>query len=160
MPSLSSSDLRKIRAELNDNCRSDQSAVLIGRIDRALGRGAKGKRLRKVRRTRKANAYQSTRFEIRLAAMKRAAGNCEGCGLELAFGEGDCDELFGGFGRRRQKMAIENVWVLHRSCHREKTINHPTAVYWDLKALLWARRNEYKETERLLENRIPIGDLP
>lgn len=69
---------------------------------------------------------------IREACVRRAAGLCEACWTPFAVANpAEMDHWLGGNGRRRQKQAIENCWMLHMTCHQRRQRGQPDAEYWN-----------------------------
>jgi 5-methylcytosine-specific restriction endonuclease McrA len=67
---------------------------------------------------------------IRLEVWTRSQGLCESCGLPLLRDRGELDHFFGGNGRRIQLQCVANCWRCCGSCHRQKTDNQPTRLWW------------------------------
>lgn len=64
---------------------------------------------------------------IRSQVEKRAGGFCEGCGSRLSdFDPGEADHFWG----RARAESVDTVWLLDRSCHRNKTAGSPSREFW------------------------------
>lgn len=83
------------------------------------------------------------RSKVYVAVEKRAGGRCEMCGME--FSDADPPELDHQEGRGRSE-SVETTWLLHRSCHRLKTNNDPSAAHWLEKIVAHAERYVYRKT--------------
>lgn len=70
---------------------------------------------------------------LREQLFRRAEGGCENCRLRPAE---EMDHFWG----RREEQHIHNTWALCRTCHQEKTANHPTARHWVRRYLLHIAR--------------------
>lgn len=160
MPSLSKGALLELREFIVDgrhgiNVVTPVEDRLLGFIDAALDRGVRGKRLRRGRREEKAETRKDARAEIRARVVERADGYCEACRLPFTpANPGELDEFLGGFGRRQQMMAVETSWLIHATCHREKTDNRPNARTWICLFLVHCSKWGYTEIHQLVERRL------
>lgn len=66
--------------------------------------------------------------DIRSEVIRRAGGECEACGE--GFGNWNLDQLDHFWGRGKVPQSAENCWLIHQSCHRQKTDNHPSRALW------------------------------
>lgn len=89
---------------------------------------------------------------IRKAAMERAEGKCEFCGLP--------DGLFGRqlqldhFAGRARSESVETCWVLCPPCHRAKTDSKPSAEAWLNAFLVHCDEHGYADASRQAEARL------
>lgn len=114
---------------------------------------ARGRRLARSLPRRKTAAAErgartGARRALREAAVTRAGGRCEACGVDVPEKLLELDHIFG----RGRSEHIETVWMLCRSCHREKTNNSPSHMAWLERAFEWAGRRGFGRT-RLLAGR-------
>lgn len=68
---------------------------------------------------------------IRVEVERRAAGDCENCGVNiLSTGWlGEMDHARGASGGR-PKQSVENCWLLCKPCHGAKTDSKPSPGWW------------------------------
>ena len=87
---------------------------------------------RKAAKGAKRAAHNAETAEIRAEVVSRATGiagpMCEACACEFVGARGVEMDHFWGRGKTQQSAA--NCWLLCRSCHRNKTMNRPSASHW------------------------------
>jgi hypothetical protein len=73
------------------------------------------------------------RGELRHDCITRSGGRCENpaCGHVLTYRGCVFDHWLGGSGRRQEKESIETTWVLCLVCDSARTMNAPSAGYWN-----------------------------
>lgn len=84
-------------------------------------------------KVRKQAAHRLSTSEIREKCMARAQGTCEcGCGEPFTYllDAPEMDHRFGG-SARRSAQSVETCWILSRRHHYWKTINSPSAAWWE-----------------------------
>lgn len=88
--------------------------------------------------------------EIRALVAERAGNICEcGCGRTLSLYHPQMDHWLGGSGRRKQKQSVETCWMLTMWCHRQRTNNYPSAIYWNRKFRAHCHRYGYVFTPHI-----------
>lgn len=104
-------------------------------------------KLAKVRRTSKRLTKKEETAKVYSWVENRAAGKCEACGM--SFSELVRPELDHFAGRIRVKQSPDNCWMLGTHCHKQKTLNLPSAEYWLEKFIShcdrWGIRGEARE---------------
>lgn len=105
----------------------------------ALAPRRKSAAVRKTEAKRRAKRTETS--AIYDAADDRAAGRCEACGL--LFETSDGPELDHFRGRGKAQQTIENCWLLHRTCHHQRTNNSPSAAYWLERFIIHADKHGY-----------------
>ena len=93
--------------------------------------------------------------QLRSAVVERAGDDCEAC--QLPFREenpGELDHWFGGSGRRLMAQSFETCWLVHHSCHSDRTNNRPDAAYWIRRFTAHCRRHGYETTAVMAERRL------
>ncbi len=91
---------------------------------------------------------------IRAAVVERANGFCEcGCGAPVSEEFGEMDHAFG---RARVPQSVENCWFLAPRCHRQKTDNFPSAMWWVEDFRRHCQRHGYGEQEHRCEVRLEV----
>lgn len=131
----------------------------IDRLRAALAPKPKRTAAKKERRARVASKRAAKREEtaaIYAAAEARAAGKCEACGEW--FWDGDPAELDHALGRGRYRQSISNCWLLHRSCHRRKTDNMPSAAAWLFRLEDHFTRHEYRVEADIVRGRLAASE--
>lgn len=118
------------RKRLCDSCR----AKFPGKTPSWFGKQLKKQRKEKQEQERLTKKGETAR--IREAVVERAGNQCEAAAYErfwphLREHGMQLDHWLGGWGRRRQKQCVENTWLLCPPCHRERTVNAPSAAYWN-----------------------------
>lgn len=115
----------------------------------------------KEAREAKRKARSDATSYLRNAVEERAFGHCEAADhIELLSGGAVCrgylelDHLLGGVGRRRQKQAVENTWLLCNEHHRQRTANLPSSDFWVRVFALHADRYGYPMISRVEHRRI------
>lgn len=99
---------------------------------------------------------------IRAVVAARADGHCEAClvydpifSLASALNPLELDHWLGGSGRKRQAQAVENTWALHRSCHRARQANDPSAAVWNERFAAHCGRHGYPVLRHIEHARLP-----
>ena len=87
------------------------------------------------------------RASVKIAALKRADGKCEGCGLPLTLGKYACDHI--NPDGLTGEPTLENCRVLCIGCHKEKTKR-------DVADIAKAKRREAKHTGMKRRSSRPI----
>lgn len=94
---------------------------------------------------------------LREAVFTRANGRCEACNRFFGNGLLQVDHWEGGGGRRQASQGVETCWALCAGCHRERTLNSPSAAHWNLIRQSFCSRLGYpfKPHKELLNARNP-----
>jgi 5-methylcytosine-specific restriction endonuclease McrA len=116
-------------------------SVAIAELRRALEVKPRSSAVKKTAAKRASKTKETKR--IRTMAVERASGRCEACGSEFsAFNPAQLDHFWG---RGRAAQSIENCWLVHATCHSDKTSNRPSRAHWLFKFLSFANRYDYVE---------------
>lgn len=100
---------------------------VVAALDRAISQRLP-RRTTPIAKQSRSGRKQAYAFrDIRVQIKKRAGDRCECCGER---GLLQADHFYGGSGRRGEMQSVETVWALCFRCHRRKTMNDPSAVYW------------------------------
>lgn len=110
-------------------------------------KSSQAKRTEKKRRAKSASTK-----EIRAAVMERAGDKCEAC--RVGFCGMDHAELDHFWGKGKTPQTIENCWAIHHTCHRDKTNNHPSAVWWLNQFVAYSIRYGYAAEEAKAKARL------
>lgn len=88
---------------------------------------------------------------------KRANGWCEACGSRFSpFNPAQLDHFWG---RGKTAQTVENCWLLHATCHSDKTANRPNRVHWLVTFRDFAHRHGYVSEEAKIGIRIGAEHL-
>lgn len=120
-------------ADVEAGRRVSPSKLRDGRmaISEAVRRGNEGRSDRRQRRGQQLDARKLDRSDIRLQVAARAGALCEACLLEFTpSNPGEWDHVLGGIGRRVQQQSVMSTWLIHATCHRERTANRPSSRHW------------------------------
>lgn len=85
---------------------------------------------------------------------ERAAGRCESCGLPFGIGLTDRPECDHFFGRAKAPETVENCWLIHSRCHRDKSDNFPTAAVWLLRFANHCLKHQYTEAAQRARDKL------
>jgi 5-methylcytosine-specific restriction endonuclease McrA len=85
---------------------------------------------------------------------ERAGGCCESCGLPFGIGLKERPEADHFFGRAKAPESIENVWLIHSKCHRDKTDSFPTAAVWLLRFANHCIKFRYEEAAQRAKDKL------
>lgn len=105
----------KVVAKLREEIRREGSKLEVGRV-------------RKAEKNSRHGLKVELRSKVYAKCEHRAAGDCESC--EMPFTDFDPPEMDHFFGKRHAPENERTCWMLHRSCHRQKTANEPVAAWW------------------------------
>ena len=160
MPALSKGMLRDIKAILvcvHEGEGTVQASTVYEAME-AINRALTPKRSlapAAKRRASKAETRKEEMQQLRSAVVERAGDDCEAC--QLPFREenpGELDHWFGGSGRRLVAQSFETCWLIHHSCHSDRTNNRPDAAYWIRRFTAHCRRHGYETTAVMAERRL------
>jgi hypothetical protein len=100
----------------------------------------------KKTRAKRASKTKETK-RIRALVAERADGRCEACAAYFAeFNPAQMDHFWG---RGKTAQSVENCWLLHATCHSDKTANRPSREHWlDMFASHCARHAYAREMTR------------
>lgn len=131
---------------LNDTA-PERAALAAIRAELArLERKPRSSAAKKTEKKRRDRAVETSDIYAQVEA--RAQGRCEAC---LApFSKADPQHLDHWRGRGKARQTVENTWMLHKTCHRNKTDNRPDALTWLEKFIAHCTRHGYRP-ERLVD---------
>jgi hypothetical protein len=112
----------------------------------ALAPKPKSSRKKRTEKRRRTKAEETRAIYEEVA--KRAGNCCEACGIP--FCSADPAELDHQLGRK-VRQSVENCWLIHRSEHRARPLNTPSAQHWWEVIEAHAAQHGHSETRRAAE---------